>query len=123
MSEAQSEADAWLLPLDEYTFTSAYGVRFAKLHAGIDLAAPEGTPFTSIHRGTVTQAGYNGAYGYAVTVQHDDGTETIYGHARRVLVHFGTTATPAEGGLMGRVRAILERAAVEQILEMMMLHA
>ncbi|GGK92142.1 M23 family metallopeptidase [Mangrovihabitans endophyticus] len=91
MSDEEIEAQAWMLPLDDYTFTSAYGVRWGKLHAGIDLAAPEGTPFTSIHAGTVTQAGYNGAYGYSITVKQDDGTEIIYGHARRVLVQQGQT--------------------------------
>ena len=88
-SEAQAEADAWLLPLDEYTFTSSYGVRFAKLHAGIDLAALEGTPYKAVHGGKVKAAGYAGGYGYSVTVVHPDGTETIYAHSRRVLVKVG----------------------------------
>ncbi|BFU46977.1 hypothetical protein KRMM14A1004_52140 [Krasilnikovia sp. MM14-A1004] len=81
--------DVWLLPLDEYTFTSPYGIRFGKLHAGIDLAAPEGVPYKAVHGGTVTAAGYNGAYGYSITIQSPDGTETIYGHSRRVLVKTG----------------------------------
>ena len=84
-----SEDDVWLLPLDDYTFTSPYGVRWGKLHGGIDLSAPEGTRYKAIHAGRVTQAGYLGAYGYAVTVQQPDGTETIYGHSRRVLVRQG----------------------------------
>ncbi len=83
------EENVWLLPLDDYTFTSPYGVRWGKLHAGIDLSAPEGTPFKAIHAGVVTKAGYNGGYGYAVTVRQPDGTETIYGHARRVHVRKG----------------------------------
>jgi hypothetical protein len=43
ISDEQAEAQAWLLPLEDYQFTSPYGVRFGKLHAGIDLASPEGT--------------------------------------------------------------------------------
>ena len=74
----QAEAEAWLLPLEDYEFTAPYGVRFGKLHAGIDLAAPEGTPYKAVHAGTVTSAGYSGGYGYAVTIQHADGTEMIY---------------------------------------------
>jgi murein DD-endopeptidase MepM/ murein hydrolase activator NlpD len=54
VSEEEAAEQAWLLPLGDYEFTSAYGVRFGKLHAGIDLAAPEGTPYKSIHAGTVT---------------------------------------------------------------------
>ena len=99
-AEAQA-ADAWLLPLDEYDFTAGYGVRFDKLHAGIDLAAVEGTPYKSIHSGTVTQAGYYGAYGYAVTVVDDKGTEIIYAHSRRVLVEVG--AKVKAGQILGQV--------------------
>lgn len=53
-----SAEDIYLLPLDDYQFTSAYGVRFGKLHAGIDLAAADGTPYKAVHAGTVTSAGY-----------------------------------------------------------------
>jgi murein DD-endopeptidase MepM/ murein hydrolase activator NlpD len=80
--------EAWKLPIDgdRYTFTSPYGMRWGLLHAGIDLSAPEGTPYKAIHAGVVTKAGYDGGYGYAVTVLQPDGTEIIYGHSRRVLV-------------------------------------
>ncbi|GGQ65998.1 M23 family metallopeptidase [Couchioplanes azureus] len=85
----EAAAQAWLLPLEDYEFTAPYGVRFGKLHAGIDLAAPEGTPYKAVHGGTVTSAGYNGGYGYSITVKHDDGTEMIYAHSRRLLVQAG----------------------------------
>ncbi|MFB9333601.1 M23 family metallopeptidase [Actinoplanes octamycinicus] len=89
LTDEQAAAEVYLLPLDDYQFTSAFGVRFGKLHAGIDLAAPDGTPYKSIHAGTVTAAGYNGGYGYSITVQQDDGTEVIYAHSRRLLVKKG----------------------------------
>jgi murein DD-endopeptidase MepM/ murein hydrolase activator NlpD len=89
VSDEQAEAEAWLLPLEEYEFTSPYGVRFGKLHAGIDLAAGEGTPYKAVHAGEVTAAGYNGGYGYAITIKHSDGTEMIYAHSRRLLVKTG----------------------------------
>ena len=85
----ESANDVWVLPLDDYTFTSPYGVRWGKLHAGIDLADPDGMPYKSIHAGTVTQAGYYGGYGYSITVRNDDGTEVIYAHSRRLLVKAG----------------------------------
>ena len=88
VSAEQATADAWLLPLDEYTFTSPYGIRWGKLHAGIDLAAPEGTPYKAVHGGVVTQAGYNGGYGYSITIKNDD-IEVIYAHSRRLLVQVG----------------------------------
>ncbi|WP_433300794.1 M23 family metallopeptidase [Actinoplanes sp. CA-030573] len=89
VSADEEAADVWLLPMDEYSFTSAYGVRWGKLHAGIDLAAPEGMPYKAIHGGVVTQAGYNGGYGNAITIKNADGTEVIYAHSRRVLVKVG----------------------------------
>ena len=91
-TELDTEAatrDIYLLPLDDYEFTSPYGVRFGKLHAGIDLAAPDGTPYKAVHAGKVTKAGYNGGYGYSITIQQDDGTEIIYAHSRRLLVRTG----------------------------------
>lgn len=85
----QAAQDVWLLPLDDYTFTSPYGIRWGKLHAGIDLAAPEGTPYKAVHAGVVTAAGYNGGYGYSITVKQDNGVEVIYAHSRRLLVKTG----------------------------------
>ena len=101
LTEEQAEADVWLLPLDDYTFTAPFGVRFGKLHAGIDLSAPEGAPYTAVRAGKVTSAGYQGGYGYAVTVQSDDGTEFIYAHSRRLLVKTGDTVKA--GQILGQV--------------------
>ncbi|GIE79222.1 hypothetical protein Aph02nite_51720 [Actinoplanes philippinensis] len=89
LSADEATKDVYLLPLDDYEFTSAYGVRFGKLHAGIDLAAPDGTPYKAVHGGTVTAAGYSGGYGYSITIRQDDGTEMIYAHSRRTLVNKG----------------------------------
>jgi murein DD-endopeptidase MepM/ murein hydrolase activator NlpD len=97
--------DVCVLPLDEYTFTSAYGIRFGKLHAGIDLAAPDGTPYKSMHSGVVTSAGYKGGYGYAITIRNPDGVEFVYAHSRRLLVKAGDTVKAgqviAEVGMSG----------------------
>ncbi|EEP71636.1 peptidase M23B [Micromonospora sp. ATCC 39149] len=84
-----SEQDVWLLPLQGYDFNSPYGMRWGKLHTGIDLVAPEGTPYVAIHEGTVTKAGWFGGYGYAVIVKHADGSEAIYGHSSAVSVKEG----------------------------------
>ena len=101
LSAEEAAADVWLLPLEEYTFTSGYGMRWEKLHAGIDLAAPEGMPYKAIHAGKVTQAGYFGAYGYAVTIEDDEGNEVIYAHSRRVLVEKGQVVKA--GQVIGQV--------------------
>jgi murein DD-endopeptidase MepM/ murein hydrolase activator NlpD len=96
LTEEEVAAEAWLLPLDDYQFTAPFGVRFGKLHAGIDLAAPEGVPYKAVHAGTVTSAGYQGGYGYAITIKHADGTEMIYAHSRRLLVQTGDVVTAGQ---------------------------
>lgn len=94
--------DVWLLPLRDYNFTSPYGLRWNKLHAGIDLAAPEGTPYQAIHAGKVIKAGWYGGYGYCVIVAHPDGTESIYGHSSKLLVREGQEVKAGdELGLVG----------------------
>lgn len=89
VSAEDAAADAWLLPMEDYVFSSPYGVRWGKLHAGIDLANVEGTPYKAIHAGQVTQAGYMGGYGYAITIADGEGNEVIYAHSRRLLVKKG----------------------------------
>ncbi|MEU5723129.1 M23 family metallopeptidase [Micromonospora sp. NPDC047738] len=101
-SKAATEQDTWLLPLHGYDFNAPYGVRWGKLHTGIDLVAPEGTPYTAIHSGTVTKAGWFGGYGYAVIVQHPDGSEAIYGHSSEVSVKEGQQVKAGDQlGLVG----------------------
>ncbi|MEU8260015.1 M23 family metallopeptidase [Micromonospora sp. NPDC048999] len=101
-SKAATEQDVWLLPLHGYEFNTPYGVRWGKLHTGIDLVAPEGTPYIAIHDGTVTKAGWFGGYGYAVIVQHPDGSEAIYGHSSEVTVQEGQQVKAGDQlGLVG----------------------
>jgi murein DD-endopeptidase MepM/ murein hydrolase activator NlpD len=95
-------ADVWVLPLHGYDFTAPYGMRWGKLHAGVDLAAAEGTPYHAIHAGTVTTARWFGGYGYCVIVKHADGTESIYGHSSKILVKEGQQVKAGdELGLVG----------------------
>ncbi|WP_431931919.1 M23 family metallopeptidase [Micromonospora sp. RP3T] len=99
---AATEQDPWLLPLHGYDFKSPYGMRWGKLHTGIDLVAPEGTPYKAVHAGTVTKAGWFGGYGYAVIVQHADGSEAIYGHSSAVTVKEGQQVKAGDQlGLVG----------------------
>ena len=99
---AATEQDVWLLPLHGYDFNTPYGMRWGKLHTGVDLAAPEGTPYVAIHGGAVTKAGWFGGYGYAVIVQHPDGSEAIYGHSSEVTVEEGQQVKAGDQlGLVG----------------------
>jgi murein DD-endopeptidase MepM/ murein hydrolase activator NlpD len=59
------------------------------MHAGIDFAAPLGTPEKAVMAGTVVKAGAASGFGEAVYVQHDNGDVTVYGHMRTILVGAG----------------------------------
>ncbi|MFG3696902.1 M23 family metallopeptidase [Micromonospora sp. NPDC047620] len=97
-----AETEVWRLPLQDYEFNTPYGMRWGKLHTGVDLVAPEGTPYVAIHAGTVTKAGWFGGYGYAVIVQHADGSEAIYGHSSALSVQQGQQVKAGDQlGLVG----------------------
>lgn len=59
------------------------------LHTGVDIACPTGTPVHSAASGEVILAGWMGAYGNAVVIDHGGGVSTLYGHNSRVLVRVG----------------------------------
>lgn len=81
--------DVWLLPLPAYTYSSAYGWRWGRMHSGIDLAAPHGSPIHAMHAGTVVLSGWYAGYGYAVVIDHGNGVESLYGHSSELLVSEG----------------------------------
>jgi murein DD-endopeptidase MepM/ murein hydrolase activator NlpD len=61
-----------------------------KLHAGLDFAAPQGTPIYATADGVVTTAGNtNNGYGNHVVINHGYGYETLYGHMVRVKAKAG----------------------------------
>lgn len=82
-----SRPDAWKLPLHDYDLAAGHST--GSRH-GLDLAGlPEGTPFAAMRAGTVVQAGWNGAFGNSVIIDHGDGVQTVYAHASHVLVKPG----------------------------------
>jgi murein DD-endopeptidase MepM/ murein hydrolase activator NlpD len=72
------------------TLTSGYGWRWGRMHRGIDVAAPVGTPVHAAADGVVEFAGWNsGGYGNMVEIRHADGSMTRYAHHSRNLVRAG----------------------------------
>lgn len=69
---------------------AGYGMRWGRMHYGVDFAASTGTPIYAADGGTVIFSGWSGAYGYVVTIDHGANKKTLYAHCSRLLVSAGT---------------------------------
>lgn len=69
---------------------AGYGMRWGRMHYGLDYAAPTGTPIYAADGGTVTSAGWSGAYGYTIVIDHGANKKTLYAHCSRLFVSAGT---------------------------------
>jgi murein DD-endopeptidase MepM/ murein hydrolase activator NlpD len=101
LTAEQAAPDVYVLPLRNYTLTSKFGPRWGRLHAGIDLAAPGGTPYHAIARGKVILARPNGGYGNCIMLDHGGGIVSVYGHSSAILVKEGQTVEAGE--IIGKV--------------------
>lgn len=72
-----------------FRYTSGFGRRWGRMHEGIDMAGPVGTPIHVTGDGVVTFAGRQGAYGNLIKIRHELGTETRYAHLNRIHVKVG----------------------------------
>lgn len=88
-------------------FSSPYGMRkhpiygTARLHAGVDMAAPEGTPIRAAGSGVVMSAGWGGGYGNLIQINHGNGIVTRYAHLSKMEVTAG--APVSAGAIIGRM--------------------
>ncbi len=83
-------------PVPGYTrISSPFGYRIhpilkvKKLHTGIDIPAPTGTPIVAAAAGTVIYTGTLGGYGKTVMIDHNGGVVTLYAHNSSILVKEG----------------------------------
>ncbi|HVM10798.1 MAG TPA: peptidoglycan DD-metalloendopeptidase family protein [Acidimicrobiales bacterium] len=83
------------------TVTSEYGYRWGRLHAGIDIGAPNGTPIRAAKGGEVITAGSMGGYGNCVIIDHGGGFTTLYAHMSRIGISDG--ASVSQGQVIGYV--------------------
>jgi murein DD-endopeptidase MepM/ murein hydrolase activator NlpD len=92
-----AERAPFALPvLDDFRFTSGFGMRWGRLHAGTDFAAPVGTPIYATADGVVTEAGWSSGYGRMIKIQHDFGIETRYAHLNAMRVEVGDRVSRGE---------------------------
>jgi murein DD-endopeptidase MepM/ murein hydrolase activator NlpD len=81
--------------------TSPFGWRWGRMHEGIDIGAPSGTPIRAAAAGTVIYAGWLGGYGNLTVIDHGGGVATAYGHQSSLAA--GNGAFVAQGQVIGYV--------------------
>jgi murein DD-endopeptidase MepM/ murein hydrolase activator NlpD len=80
---------------------SPFGYRWGRLHAGIDIAVPYGTPIHAAAAGTVVLAGWVSGYGNYTCIDHGGGLATCYAHQSSYAVSQG--AAVSQGQVIGYV--------------------
>jgi murein DD-endopeptidase MepM/ murein hydrolase activator NlpD len=93
-------ASGFIWPVQGYV-TSGFGPRWGRMHTGIDIAAPGGTPIVAAKVGEVIYTGYFGGYGNLVALDHGDSVVTLYAHQSRMAVAEGQVVD--QGQLVGYV--------------------
>jgi len=76
--------------------TSGFGMRWGRMHEGIDIAVATGTPVRASAAGTVIQAGWLGGYGILVVVDHGGGLSTAYAHNSALASSVGQAIAAGE---------------------------
>ena len=96
-------------PISDGILRSGFGVRrhpilgYAKMHTGVDWAAPHGTAIYSAGNGEVEKVGWEGGYGKYIRVKHTNGYETAYGHMTAYARGIEPGAKVRQGQVIGFV--------------------
>lgn len=86
---------AFSAPVEGYEANSRFGLRRlsyerrARMHEGLDFAAPSGTPVLAAAEGRVLRTGTSASYGRFVEVRHDNGVTSFYAHLSAIMVSEG----------------------------------
>ncbi|HEX2433393.1 MAG TPA: peptidoglycan DD-metalloendopeptidase family protein [Gaiellaceae bacterium] len=80
---------------------SPFGMRWGRMHEGIDIGAGYGTPIAAAASGTVIYAGWMGGYGNLIIIDHGGGIATAYGHQSSFAVGGGHVSQGQTIGYVG----------------------
>ena len=83
------------------TVTSGFGMRWGRMHEGIDISAPTGTTVSAAASGRVIIAGSMGGYGNIVVIDHGGGLSTAYAHLSSIWVGGGSVSQGQGIGAVG----------------------
>ena len=91
----QPSAAGLIWPCDGVV-VSGFGMRWGRMHEGIDIGCAYGAPNRAAAAGTVIYSGWLGGYGNLVVVDHGNGLSTAYAHASSLLVSVGQQVAQGE---------------------------
>ncbi|OGR93778.1 MAG: hypothetical protein A2V88_05130 [Elusimicrobia bacterium RBG_16_66_12] len=103
--------DTYRIPFETAAWgriSSRFGYRFhpilkrRRLHDGVDVAKPYGTPVYPARSGRVTKAGWHEGYGQIIEIRHPNGESTRYGHLSKIMVKVGDVVSRGKT-MIGRV--------------------
>lgn len=103
------QAGAAILTPVEGVLTSRFGPRnhpilkTVRLHAGVDWAAPTGTPVRAAAAGRIVRRGKAGGYGNLVAIAHEGGLETRYAHLHKFAPGQAVGDVVQAGQVIGQV--------------------
>jgi peptidoglycan DL-endopeptidase CwlO len=80
---------------------SGFGMRWGRLHAGVDIAVPAGTPIHAADSGRVVLLGWTGGYGNYTCIDHGNAVSTCYAHQSGYATSMG--ASVSQGQVIGSV--------------------
>ena len=76
--------------------TSGFGMRWGRMHEGIDIGVGYGTPIHAAAAGRVVYAGWMSGYGNLVAIDHGGGISTAYGHQSSIAVSLGEVVSQGQ---------------------------
>jgi murein DD-endopeptidase MepM/ murein hydrolase activator NlpD len=104
--QPQQQSEGMIWPVNG-RITSPFGYRyhpilhFGRMHKGVDIAAPSGSPIVATADGQVIRAGWAGGYGRQVRLAHGGGIVTSYSHMSSIAASVGSIVR--QGQVIGYV--------------------
>jgi murein DD-endopeptidase MepM/ murein hydrolase activator NlpD len=96
----QGASGGWIWPVNG-TLSSPFGWRWGRMHEGIDIAVPAGTPIRAAQGGRVILAAPTSGYGNYTCIDHGGGLSSCYAHQSSYATSVG--ASVGQGDVIGYV--------------------
>jgi murein DD-endopeptidase MepM/ murein hydrolase activator NlpD len=80
--------------------TSGFGMRWGRMHEGVDISSPSGTPIRAAKSGSIVLASAYGGYGNYTCISHGGGLSSCYAHQSRFA---RTSGSIGQGNVLGYV--------------------